>query len=316
MNPKFISLLTALFTLGAVATAHAEVLHGTISVTQTAATQLGLQLELQTGASSGVSLPFPPNPNRGDYFLDFPGDVGAGEGVLITSIARNDVQNGNFNTSAAAFGLTGGNFDPNQYFISVDTSEPLSERGNSDTAFAFFDYDDWLGGTLLNDTNGGDITRLVASLGIRLGNGAEVFPAEVFPITQGIHRVNLQNVANSSSQTGILLVNGAKNEGNYALSSARDDGAFSVFCHDNGVNGAVYEQDPINFVYISENDIGRDGLVAMGRVLTDTSTEVAGGLFSISNRGTGQWLLKVPGQSAGTGTLLVSPEGGDTLQRR
>ena len=309
MNPKSISLLAALLTLGAAATdrAQAQVFHGTISVTQTAPSNAGTQLELQLGSSDGVLFPAPPNPNRGDYFLDFPGDVGVDEGVLITSIARNDVQNGNFHTSSAAFGLTGGNFDPNQYFVSVHTSEPDSEEGNSDTAFAFFDYDDWLGGTLLNDANGGDITRLVASPGIFFGNGAEVSS-----IAQGIHRVNLQNIANSSSQNGILLVNGAKNEDNFALSRANDDGSFTVFCHDNGENGEVYEQDPVNFVYINENDIGRDGLVAMGRVMSDGTTEVSGGFFNLFFSSlSGDFFLDIVGHGMETGTLIISPEGGE-----
>ena len=262
MNPKSISFLAALFSLLAAASAHAQaqVFHGTISVAET-----GTELELETGSSSGVSLPEPPNPNLGDYFLNLPGDVGVEDGALITSIAQNEPDlNGSFRTSAAAFGFASGTFTSDQYFISVNLSLPDADsiEGNGDSAFAFFNYSDWFSGTLKNSVNAGNITDFCGSPSLAFGNDEEISQ-----LPTGQFRADLRSV-NRGSQSSILLVNGAKNEDNYALSQANDDGTFTIFCHDNGVNGAVFEQDPVNFVNINlaEVDERKGGLVAMGRV--------------------------------------------------
>ena len=304
MIRRLSTLLAALVTFGAATTAHAQVFHGTISVNQPGA---NTPLTLQPGSSGNVSVSNSPNPISGKYFLDFPRGAGVHRGVLITSVAKNGSQNGNFITTAAAHGFSSSN--SNQFYISVNTSESASVRGNGDASFAFFYHNDWLCGTMTNDTNGGPATGLIASPGIELDDEfVEPSPPD------GSFELTLSDLRpGAGPANGILLVNGAKSEDNYALSRANDDETFDIFCHDNGVNGGggvAIEQDPVNFVYIDRTDLGKGGLVALGRIKADASSHLAAGPFTVDGVGVARWLLKIPGQTNDTGTLLISPEGG------
>ena len=306
-SPILHRFLAALLAFGATSD-YASAFHGTISVTQTATTSAGTQLEFQLGSSPNISVSNPPNPNFGDYFLEFPGGEGVNQGTLITSVAKNGEQNGKFVTTAAANGLAG---DPNQLFIAVTDSQPGNSilEANSDAAFAFFDYTDWFSGTLINPTNGNSMMTFKGSSSLTFGPQGQI--SELGP---GQFKLDLTGFTGSSSQETILLVNGAANDDNYALSQANADGTFNIFCRNNGVNGTPLAQGPVSFVQLNRNDIliRNNGLVAMGRIRGDGGKQLEGGiLFSAEPMGSGQWLLKIRDQTEDTGTLLVSPEGGE-----
>ncbi|MEM9478775.1 MAG: hypothetical protein AAGA58_03840 [Verrucomicrobiota bacterium] len=304
--PLRLSIATIRFVLIALSLAifdipslRAEVFHGTVEVTgtnnaTTALTPVALS-DPGIGFSSG---------NFGDYAVTLPGGLGVNEGVLIAAIAELE--------SAATFpgqptlAATDGLFTPNEYSVSVFASVTgLNVEANADFAFAWFDHDDWLCGTMRNATNNGPASSLIASTGINLGSEF-IDPAG----TGGEYDLDL-TALNGSSSDGILLVNGAKNEDNYALSRANNDGTFTIFCRDN-FNDSFLENDPVNFVYLSKNDIGTDGLVALGRIEQDSDVQVGGGTFTTIGAN-GQILLQILGHSPETGTLLVSHEGGGTV---
>ena len=63
--------------------------------------------------------------------------------------------------------------------------------------------------------------------------------------------MNLTSLGIDSRTDGVLLVNHAKDEGNYALSQVNTaNGTWNVFVHDNSTDGSNYEQDPLAFVFI------------------------------------------------------------------
>jgi hypothetical protein len=105
---------------------------------------------------------------------------------------------------------------------------------------------------------------------------------------------------------------GGKNEDNYSLSGANADGTFTIFNRDNGANGTGTEQDGVAFVYVPTATAG----LTTGRVRGDATTVagVGSGTFTATADGTGAVLLQIPGvTSENAGVLLVSPEGGGTL---
>lgn len=246
--------------------------------------------------------------SRGDYDVNFgtPNDVTGG--VMISCVT----QNGRDNTAQGdTIGLfyassmvdwVGGGF-PGRYWIPVARCAQGDEV-NINVACGWFSYNSWLGGFARNSTatNGGANDTLAASPGINLGT-------QFVDKGGGVSTVNLTSLG-ASSANGILLVSSAKNEDNYALSQANADGTFTVWSHDNGVDKGTYEQDPVAFVYLPVSAVGTKQLVAIGRVNSNATTDIAGGNFTLTKGGTGQWYLTIPGQNNTTGVLLISPEGG------
>jgi hypothetical protein len=249
--------------------------------------------------------------NRGDYDVSFGSANDAANGVMITSVS----QNGRDNTAAgdtiglfyasSASDYVGSGF-ANKYWIPVFRTAQGDEV-NINVACAWFPYNTWLGGFVRNatGTNGGANNTLAASPGITLGTHF------IDGATTGISTVNLTSLS-ASSANGVLLVNHAKNEDNYAASRANADGSFTVWTHDNGTNGGSYEQDPVAFVYIPSSAVGTNQLVAMGRVNSGATTDISAGNFTLTKGGVGQWYLSIPDQNNTTGVLIISPEGGGT----
>ena len=285
------------------------VTHGRVGVVQNDAgnDQTSVTLSVE-GGSSGFGLR---GGNRGDYDVTFgtPDDVASG--VMITSVRQNGRDN------AAGGGVPGVSYGTSaaeesagrdRYFIpafaSGGSAEASGAEFNIDVAAGHFRFDRYLGGVAENDVNGGPITRFRGSAGIDLGT-------QFVDGGDGTFTVDLRDLG-GDSRNGILLAVGAKNEDNFALSQANDDGTFTIFNHDNGANGRNYEQDPVGFAYLpTALPPGAEGLLTLGRVLGDGTAELAAGLFSVSRTGVGQFFLEIAGQTAATGTLLITGGGGE-----
>ncbi|GAA5129165.1 metallophosphoesterase [Luteolibacter yonseiensis] len=264
-----------------------------------------VSLALQAGASTGVSIT---GGNRGDYNLSFGNTSDPAAGVLITSPSQNSRDDSAVGGPAigAHQATTAVEISGARYYVPVFRA-PEGDEANINVSFAFLPYNTWAGGVAVNAENGGPITSLTGSPG--LVRGTHFIDSAT---TEGIYRLNLSPLVTAASQNGVLLVTGAKNEDNHALSQANTDGSFSIFCHDNGSNGASYENDPVAFSYLPKSAVGTNNLVAIGRVNGNATTDVAAGSFTVRKGGTGQWLLSISGHTHLTGTLLISAEGGAT----
>ena len=309
-----LSRIIALAALTPLAAGAAE--FGTLKVTQLANNNNpisdpnpGISIAYGTGGTTGGM--FTDGANRADYNMDFGRSSDAGSGVLISSTAqwlRNDSAKGgpatgNFNATSS-FGL---NATTNKYWIAVHWAEADDNlEANYDVSYAYLPYDEFIGGFAVNDVNNGALTQFTGTAGLSLGNNL-VDPTD----SNGTYTLNLAPLKTNASQTGVLLVTGAKNEDNYALSQANADGTFTLYCHDNGANGRSYENDGVGFSYLPTSAVGTKRLVALGRVNGNASTDVAGGTFTVTKGTTGRWYLQIPGHSPTTGTLIISPEGGD-----
>ncbi len=278
------------------------------------------------GSSEGWSLR---TPNRGDYGLSFGGTVNdtvngdVAKGVPITSVSQhsttNPINNGTFTTAApytgtslATTAIESENTDaaPSQFRVVLHRASNGASLAttelNINSAFAYFPYSDWLAGYARNSsrTNGGTNNLLVASPGIRVGT-------EFVDLTGGQSSLDLRALGGHSF-TGILLVNHAKDESNFALSRANDDGTFTIIVHDNGADASTYERDPLAFAFVPLSKVGTENLVAAGRITGNGTAEIGAGSFvSTKLNSTGEWLLQIPGQNHGTGVLIISPEGGE-----
>ena len=287
---------------------------GTLQVTQLAnnnnnlaSASPGISITKGPGSSAGGN--FQTTANRGDYNMTFGNTSDTATGVLLSSPAqrvRNDSAVGGpatgdfFATSCLSVSAA-----IDKYWIALFWAEVATEEVNYNTSYAFLPYTEFIGGVVANSENNGEMTSFTGSAGIALGTQ---FTDLASPA--GEYALNLNPQVPAASQNGILLVTGAKNEDNYALSRANADGTFSLFCHDNGVNGTSYENDGVAFAYLPESAVGTNRLAAIGRVNGDASTDVAAGSFTVTKGGTGQWHLQISGHTHATGTLIVSPEGG------
>ncbi|WP_193211413.1 Ig-like domain-containing protein [Luteolibacter marinus] len=248
--------------------------------------------------------------NRGDYNLGFGRTNDAGSGVLLSSIAqgtRDDSETGGpapgefFATSSLGIDAAG-----ESCWIAIHWAEVADNlEANYDVSYAYLPYDEFPGGVATNTANNAALTVFTGSPALA---GGFSDPED----SAGKYQLDLSPLGGTPSSEGVLLVTGGKNEDNFALSRANPDGTFSLFCHDNGSNGRSYENDGVGFSYLATSSVGTHGLAALGRVNGDATADVAAGDFSVTKGPKGRWFLSIPGQSAATGTLIVSPEGGDT----
>ncbi|WP_367872766.1 Ig-like domain-containing protein [Luteolibacter sp. Populi] len=289
---------------------------GTLQVTQLANNNNALStaspgIALAAGPGSSAGGTYLLQANRADYNLDFGRSSDIAAGVLVSSVAellRNDSAKGgpaagDFNATSS-FGI---NAETSKYWIAIHWAEADDNlEANYNVSYAYLPYDQFPGGVASNAENGGELTLFTGSPGLALDSQLTDDVA-----TAGIYHLDLSGLAADAAQHGVLLVTGAKNEDNHALSRANADGSFDLFCHDNGANGASYENDGVGFSYLSTAAVGTNRLAAIGRVNGDGSTDVAAGTFTVTKGPKGRWFLQIPGQSQATGTLIVSPEGGD-----
>ncbi|MBX3740394.1 MAG: metallophosphoesterase [Akkermansiaceae bacterium] len=284
---------------------HAATEFGTIRVRQNNGGNESSSVTL-TQAAGGSSSNLVTGGNRGDYNVNLKNTNDPAAGVLISCTAQTIRDDSAVGGPAAGphHATTAIQTSGTRYYIPVFRS-PEGDEANIDVSFVFLPYDTWLGGVAENAENGGNISKLTASPGLTLGTHFTDSTT-----TEGIYQLRLSPLVANASQNGILLVSGAKNEDNYALSKANTDGTFTIYCHDNGVNGTAYENDPVAFAYLPVSAVGTNRLVAMGRVNGNATTDISGGSFTVTKGGTGQWYIQIPGHSATTGVLIVSPEGG------
>ena len=299
-------------------TLEADIDHGTIHVSTNSSSSSGLTFNSDT--SDNVSITTRGTTNKGDYALEFgpsTTDDDTALGVLISSIAENG-RSGDYATSHIETG--GSTAATNYYYIPVFQAGVSQAEINMNTSFGYFPYAEFWGGRLENSTNNGiydSVSGFTGSIAITLND-----PSVEVGVTT-LDFVNTTPAPGSAlpahTQNGILLVSGAKNEANFALSRANANGTFTIFCHDNNTNTNTYENDPVAFVYIPF-DHSSTQIIAMGRiagiaqnaVLTSGAANTSG-TFTLTKGSTGRWYLEIDGYNHNNATLLLSPEGGESF---
>lgn len=261
--------------------------------------------------------------NRGDYNLQIGDTVtnDLAEGLVMVSISQNGKDNGELadeqkNYAAPAFDGNGNGY----WAVIQDTTSSRAEM-NINCSVAYFPYNKFLAGWARNVTaaNGGTNDFFTASPGLTLGNSTAANTAYNLKwVSNGRFRVSLLNQGyDSRTNPGVLLVNHAKNEGNYCSSTTNTDGTWEVYVKDNFANGTSLEQDPLAFVFIPRTNTivtsGKFGLDATGTnavILTYSGTTPG---FSVTNFQVGRYRLTIPGASPTAGVLTLSSEGGKPL---
>ena len=265
----------------------------TTSVTTTVP-QLSGELQLRAGS------------NRGDYNMQ----VGAGgaddvvAGMMLAISTQNGRTNAGDTLSGVRYTTPAMDSDASGYYISVNDA-PNGGEVNINVAAAYFPYSQgWLGAWGVNSagTNGGannTLRNATPNAGFTIGTAATNL---VQDLTGGKSRISIPGV--SSLTDGLLLANHGKNEDNYALVMPNADGSWQINIRDNGSSGAATEQDPVAFVYVPRNIPN----VVSGRLLADGTVAMDSGIFTMSKTRTGTYTLSIPGQSALTGVLMLTPE--------
>ncbi len=178
-------------------------------------------------------------------------------------------------------GVSNWSIGPN-YTVATTQTGAANNEWNASAAVAWFPYQEgWLGGMAYNrnGTNGGPNDGFLANSKLTLGTN-------FVDLGGGKSTINLTslpagNQASASSSNGILLVNSAKNENNFALSQSNTDGSFTLYDHDAHTDGGSYEQDYVSFVYVPKNacyidpTTGQPSPLPMGRIWGDNSLTLA-----------------------------------------
>jgi len=264
--------------------------------------------------------------NMGDYRVQI-GDSFADDtnnGVIMVAVAQNGRANwtnsagtftNNFQT-ACAIPYPGGYWEAG-IFRSPPIASTTANQGEDNVNFtvAYFPFSTWIGGYALNSVNTGVLSNFVGSAGLVLGT--HVYDPLLTNGADGTLYVDLRSLGIDSRRDGVLIVNGAKNEANYALSyinNADDemDGTWTILSHDNRANGRAYESDPLAFVFIPKTNTA----VVSGMFMGDSTIAIHSGTvpaFTVTNFSAGQYELKIPGRSPTDGVLITSAAGGDAF---
>jgi hypothetical protein len=255
--------------------------------------------------------------NRADYNVQF-GPSAADDvtgGILLSSINDNGRDNGEAtpNPGVPHYGVSAVENNASGFYVAVfDTSLPGTptynggEEYNFNVSAGYFPFSDgWIGGYARNTsrTNGGAAVRndfLIASPGLQLGT--HIVDLGV----NGETIIDLRSLGIHSERDGVLMVNHAKNEDNFALSRANPDGTWTVFVKDSQTDGSGYEQDPIAFVYVPKSN----NTVVSGKFFGNGTPAIASQPYTVTNPGTGIYHLEIPGYTPDQGVLLISAEGG------
>ncbi|MEI6194060.1 MAG: DNRLRE domain-containing protein, partial [Verrucomicrobiota bacterium] len=263
-----------------------------------------------------------PGSNRGDYNFQI-GDQFSDDslgGVTMVSISQNGRDNGELAGEQKDYSAPAFDGSTNGMWASINNLQ--SDRGelNINCSVAYFRTNDWLCGWFRNTNavNGGSNTLYTASPGIICANSSvtAVGSYNFKWVKNGEFRVSLFNKGyDSRTNPGVLLVNHAKNEGNYCSSRTNSDGTWEIFVKDNFANTNALEQDPCAFVFVPRSNTnivsGKFGLDATG---TNAVTLIYSGnapAFTVSNIDVGRYRLTVPGGSPDAGVLVVSSESGN-----
>jgi len=268
-----------------------------------------------------------PGSNRGDYNVQV-GDVVSDDslgGVMLVSISQNGRDNGELADEQKQYAAPAFDGSTNGMWCVLQQIYTTSGEMNINCSVAYFRTNDWLCGWLrnTNGNNGGSNTIYTAFPGAvmagKLVNGSTpVTSYNVGTVKSGEFRVSLFSKGyDSRTNPGVMLVNHAKNEGNYASCATNSDGTWEVYVKDNNANGTSLEQDPFAFVFVPRSNTnvvsGKFGLDATG---TNAVIMVSSGLtpsFTVSNMSVGRYRLSIPGGSPEAGVLTISSEGGKTF---
>jgi hypothetical protein len=259
--------------------------------------------------------------NRADYNVQA-GAAPASQylnGVLLASVTQNGRNNHGIDSypseNTNAYPITtiatnaNGSYRICSYACDIAGTGGSSVEYNVNVAGAFFPYSRYFGGYARNGAGvNGDATHtndtFTASPGL-------VYGVNYIELGGGQGIVDLRNKGIDSRTDGILLVTGAKDENNFALSQVNvSNGTWNLFLHDQSTSSSgTYEQDPIAFVFIPKSDTN----LVSGRVNGDGSLDAYSGdspRFTIANTSAGTYVLQVNGGGPTNGILIVSSEGG------
>lgn len=313
--------------------AHAGIIVGNLTVTQNDTGNNVASVSGALGFTSGQISYQSLDSNRGDFGFRFDGATGAADlagGIMMVSISENGRSNQGTTPTAIGSGLgfatpainpIAGRGWSSALHVSNTAVTGITSGGewNANQAVGYFKYSEFLGGLVTNgaDNNGPMTSFASSSAGFTVTSGpADPGTATLFDSTatgtEGIYTLRLGGFnapgtgVSATSQNGILLVTGGKNEDNYSLARANGDGSFTIISKDNGVDSTGFENDPAGFVYIP---LDQPGTVALGRIDAEGDTIVGSGAFTVAKGGTGQWFLSSPGLNPTNSTLLISPEG-------
>ncbi|RDJ20095.1 hypothetical protein DWF00_16405 [Bosea caraganae] len=232
------------------------------------------------------------NSNRGDYHVRAGGATNDFvRGVFIASVARNGVDWGfgdGTEYGAAAIGIRG----DNSLFVSVNNSR--GAEYNTDVSVANFDFERYLGAWVRD--NGNRVTTA--------GQGTSRIHTERNADASFTVRIDGVN----SLTDGVLLITGAENRAQYGAARPLADGSgWIIDVHDNNVDGYANTGYEFGFTYLPKGDVN----TTFGRIMSDGSSEVANGDYTINKIGTGEYELYVNGRTPADGALIVTAEGLD-----
>jgi phospholipase C len=247
--------------------------------------------------------------NRGDYNVQI-GNVSTDDvtnGILMGSINQNGRDNGeldafpgmNYGTCSIDSGASGSPGSSGEYWLALFQA-PQDKEYNFNVAAAWFPYSDgWYGGWLNNamGVNGGANNHLI-------GNSNLILGTHVIDLGGGKTTVDLRAFGLDCRSNAVLIVEAAKNEANFAVSSTNSDGTWTITCRNDLSGGS--EQDYVGFVCIPLTN----HTVVSGRFIGDASIALQSQPFNVSNTGNGQYHLSIPGVNPTNGVLVISGEGG------
>lgn len=313
-NPQALAALLAL-SLGGAAYG---VEHGSLSIIQRNTSNNN-----QSNANPAVSVSVNPGNSisflgrghsKGDFELQFTKVPGNDPtlGTLLSSVSQNSRNNGVSPNAGGPAGLqyavSGSEPSSTGYYIfaqsTQSSAQPANEEVNINVAGAWFPHaEGWLAGQFKT------AATLYSSPAIRVGE-------EFVNVGDGTSRVNLTKLRShgvpATSQNGVLLTCGGDNNvGSIGLSRANADGTFTVSLkHVGDPFVPTYRNGGLAFAYVPVAAAGMGQVRVVGKVQSDGGTPLKGGDFSVTKRGTGEWLLKIDGVTSDDGTLIVSAEGG------
>ena len=319
----------------ALSSAHGAIVAGNLTITQN---NIGNSATGVSGAfghaQGGISYA---SGNRGDFTIRFGGASAAAElsdGIMIASIAENGRSNegpmipgatpaddlpaiGPGRGYATASIQPGGGGYASATFIgptAISSGAKAGDEWNVNQSVGYFKYTEFIGGWLNNAANNDPISTFRSSYsGLTVGSGATNTGGwSVYDSTAsaGVYNVNLTGFTApgsglaATSQNGIMLVVGGKNEANHASSRANADGTFDIIVRSS--DSGSPENDPAAFVYIPT---GQEGVVAMGRVDGAANVTSGSGIATVTKGTTGKWLISTTGYDPSNSVLLISPEG-------
>ena len=264
--------------------------------------------------------------NTADYYVQI-GETRADDvakGILIGAVAQNVRTNQNAsNTNAVGYAAPSvteesfGSWRIQTQTTNVSGTAGSTREWNVDVAGAWFPYDRYIGAIARNASrkNGWVNDFIIGSPEIVYGSTfMDCIPdgSGGCAANGGVFTLDLRSYGINSQTDGILLVNHGKDEGNFALSKAEEDGTWTMYVHDLSTGTASnYEQDPIAFVYIPRTDTS----LISGKLDGDGGIMMYSGnapQFTTEKLANGRHRLTINGYAATNGVLIVSAEGGGT----